>query len=268
MLGLAGFAQDHPACSWRHPVSPKAQAARIAANRGIRTHPGVTYLHPRDCMAPSLPFISLREPQQETALSPVEYPLNVAFVWSLSCVWLSCIPVDSSPPGSSVHGICQARIQEWVAIFFFSRRSSPSRAWTHVSCTADRLFTTGLPGRPHLSMYPLNYSCLPGEARQKQQSHFNKLQLTRCSWFLAATIDDDWTGMVLCAAHFISFLQHSRIMNIAGLRILMTRPRCLFPHIFLRAQPWESSGERRELQLTSRAILRLPLPFIVILCLI
>ena len=34
-----------------------------------------------------------------------------------------CDPVDSSPPGSSVHGILQARILEWVAISF-SRGSS------------------------------------------------------------------------------------------------------------------------------------------------
>ena len=35
-------------------------------------------------------------------------------------------------PGSSVHGILQARIVEWVAISF-SRGSSPPRDWTHVS---------------------------------------------------------------------------------------------------------------------------------------
>ena len=29
-----------------------------------------------------------------------------------------CDPVDCSPPGSSVHGILQARILEWVAISF------------------------------------------------------------------------------------------------------------------------------------------------------
>ena len=34
-----------------------------------------------------------------------------------SCLTL-CDPVDSSPPGSSVHGILQARILEWVAISF------------------------------------------------------------------------------------------------------------------------------------------------------
>ena len=32
-----------------------------------------------------------------------------------------CDPMDCSPPGSSVHGIHQARILEWVAISF-SRR--------------------------------------------------------------------------------------------------------------------------------------------------
>ena len=37
-----------------------------------------------------------------------------------------CDPMDCSPPGSSVHGILQARIQEWVAIYS-SRRSSQPR---------------------------------------------------------------------------------------------------------------------------------------------
>ena len=48
----------------------------------------------------------------------------------LSCVWL-CDSVDCSPPGSSAHGIFQARILEQVAIFF-SRGSSSHRDWTHV----------------------------------------------------------------------------------------------------------------------------------------
>ena len=34
-----------------------------------------------------------------------------------SCPTL-CEPTDSSPPGSPVHGILQARILEWVAISF------------------------------------------------------------------------------------------------------------------------------------------------------
>ena len=51
----------------------------------------------------------------------------------LSCVWLFCDPMDCNPPGSSVHGIFQARILEWVAISF-SRGSSPPRDRTPVSC--------------------------------------------------------------------------------------------------------------------------------------
>ena len=48
--------------------------------------------------------------------------------------------MDCSPPGSSVHGILQARILEWVAIFF-SRESSWPRDQTQVSCIAGRRFT-------------------------------------------------------------------------------------------------------------------------------
>ena len=48
--------------------------------------------------------------------------------------------MDSSLPGSSVHGILQARILEWVAISF-SRRSSQPKDWTQVSCIAGRFFT-------------------------------------------------------------------------------------------------------------------------------
>ena len=43
-------------------------------------------------------------------------------------------------PGSSVHGILQARILEWVA-FPFSRGSSQPRYQTQVSCIAGRFFT-------------------------------------------------------------------------------------------------------------------------------
>ena len=58
-------------------------------------------------------------------------------------------PMDSSPPGSSVHGILQARILEWVAIPS-SRGSSPLRDRTHVSgvsCIAGRFFTVEPPGK-------------------------------------------------------------------------------------------------------------------------
>ena len=49
-------------------------------------------------------------------------------------------PMNYSLPGSSVHGILQARILEWVAILF-SMGSSWPRDPTQVSCTAGRFFT-------------------------------------------------------------------------------------------------------------------------------
>ena len=59
--------------------------------------------------------------------------------WSCSVVSDSLRPMDCSPPSSSVHGILQARILEWVAISF-SRRSSPPRDQTQVSHIAGRRF--------------------------------------------------------------------------------------------------------------------------------
>ena len=47
--------------------------------------------------------------------------------------------MDCSPPGSSVHGILQARILEWVAIPFWGSSQPRDRAW--VSCIAGRFFT-------------------------------------------------------------------------------------------------------------------------------
>ena len=58
---------------------------------------------------------------------------------SILCLAL-CNPMDCSLPGSSIHGIVQARILEWVAIPF-SRGSSWPRDRTWVSCTAGRFFT-------------------------------------------------------------------------------------------------------------------------------
>ena len=56
-----------------------------------------------------------------------------------SCLTL-CDPMDCGPPGSSVHGIFQARILDWVAISF-SRGSSQPRDQTQVSHIAGRRFT-------------------------------------------------------------------------------------------------------------------------------
>ena len=55
-----------------------------------------------------------------------------------SCPTL-CDPMDCSLPGSSVHGVLQARILEWVAMPS-SRGSSQPKDWTQVSCIKGRFF--------------------------------------------------------------------------------------------------------------------------------
>ena len=64
---------------------------------------------------------------------------------SLSRVRL-CNPMDCGSPCSSVCGIFQARVLEWVAISF-SRESSPPRDQTRVSCIAGRRFTVWTTGK-------------------------------------------------------------------------------------------------------------------------
>ena len=79
-----------------------------------------------------------------------------------SCPTL-CNPKDCSPPGSSVQGILQARLLEWVAISF-SRGSSWPRDWTQVSWIAGDLLhcrqillPTETLGKPPVNLIPLIY---------------------------------------------------------------------------------------------------------------
>ena len=73
-----------------------------------------------------------------------------------SCPTL-CDPVDHSQPDSSVHGILQARILEWVAMPSFGASSQP-RDWTHVSyisCIGRWVFLPlMLLGKPFLPILP------------------------------------------------------------------------------------------------------------------
>ena len=88
-----------------------------------------------------------------------------------------CDPMGCRLPGSSVHGIFQAIVLEWIAISFSSRSSQP-RDWTWVSRIVDRHFTVwatrevgdardpgAIPGSGRSAGeglgYPLQYSWAP-----------------------------------------------------------------------------------------------------------
>ena len=94
-------------------------------------------------------FLHLQQCYKEILLFP---PMWGLWKWrQILCLpgswrwgWLSCKimsdslwPLDCNPPGSSVHGILQAKILEWVAIFLF-RGSFWPRDWTQFSCIAGR----------------------------------------------------------------------------------------------------------------------------------
>ena len=61
-------------------------------------------------------------------------------------------PMVYSPPGSSLHGILQARILEWVAIPL-SKGSSQPRDQTWVSCIAGKFFTVRATREAHFTLY-------------------------------------------------------------------------------------------------------------------
>ena len=98
---------------------------------------------------PSPPFVSLLLFPFSVLLSLFNYSLDkkesflmyflnvcvCACALSHSLYPSLCGPIDCSPPGSPVHGLSQARILEWVAIFFF-RKSSWPRNQTWVSCVS------------------------------------------------------------------------------------------------------------------------------------
>ena len=76
-----------------------------------------------------------------------------------SCPTL-CDPIDCSLPGSSVHGIFQARVLEWVAISLSRGSSQPrdqtqARDQTWVSRPAGRCLPSEPPGKPSMRCYLL-----------------------------------------------------------------------------------------------------------------
>ena len=81
-----------------------------------------------------------------------------------SCVWL-CNPLDCNPPGSSVHGILQARILEWVAMPS-SSDPFPPRDRALVSCIVGRFFTTEPAGKPTSPYVRLQFASFVKDRRK------------------------------------------------------------------------------------------------------
>ena len=130
-------------CSWGEPALGHDSAVCWAPSP--RQHPALPHpprlpagaglpLGPSSLLSSFPGMLALRSP-----LTGSSSKFVVVAVWLLSHVWLSCDPVDGSPPGSSVPEICQARVLEWVAISTFQfkhhllRDTCPDRRvkWSH-----------------------------------------------------------------------------------------------------------------------------------------
>ena len=121
---------------------------------------------PGDLTNPGMELTSLRSPALAGRFFTASAIWKAQKLWKSfhqlyhSVIYMQCMPakslqscltfcnhMDCSPPGSSVHGILQKRIMEWVAISS-SRGSSQPRDRTHVSCIGWQVFhTTEPPGR-------------------------------------------------------------------------------------------------------------------------
>ena len=87
-------------------------------------------------------------------------------------------PMDCSLPCSSILGIFQARVLEWVAIFF-SRGSSQPRDWNQVSCIAGRLYPLShqrIPDGKESACNTGDSGLIPGLGRSPGKGHGNPLQ--------------------------------------------------------------------------------------------
>ena len=112
-----------------------------------------------------------------------------------SCSTL-CDPVDCSPPGSSIHGILQARILEWVAIPFSRGSSRPMNPSLYI---AGRFFT----------IWATTEAVLHGHLAASQNLSMNALWpsistsrvLSRINWYLKNlhNCTDTRTGIYVAA---------------------------------------------------------------------
>ena len=112
-----------------------------------------------------------------------------------------CNPMDCSPPGSSVCGISQARLPEWVATPF-SRGSSWPRGWTRVSHIVGRFFT----------IWPTRETAAY-DSHESSDHLFYFLQILLLEYFQAETLESSATVI-----HLVDSRRTTEIYICAGLR--------------------------------------------------
>ena len=94
-----------------------------------------------------------------------QYRLICCFCLVAKLCLTLCNLMVCSPPGSSIHGLLQARILEWVAISFSGVFPTQGLNPRLLICIAGRFFTTEPPGKYSSESFLSAYSVAKGYAR-------------------------------------------------------------------------------------------------------
>ena len=131
--------------------------------------------------------------------------------------------MNCSLPGSSVHGILQARVLEWVATFF-SRGSSWSRDQTWVSCIAGRFLTVRATREAHImSKFQINYT-------QSLRWNFQFIAVTQSCPTLCDPMNRSTPGLPV--HHQIPEFTQTRVESVMpSSHLILCRPLLLPPTI-------------------------------------
>ena len=138
--------------------------------------------------------------------SPGVQSLLLWFVAKL-CPTFFCNPMNlSTPPGSSVYGISQAWILEWVAISF-SRGSSQPRDQTHVSCIGRQILY--LWSNRETLFTILQWGRVGGV-----HSQITNYSITNIIWQLWRKKNSRWTFLVVQMIRFHFPMQRVRVQSL------------------------------------------------------
>ena len=126
-------------------------------------------------------------------------------------------PLDCSPPGSSVHGILQAKILQWVAIYS-SGGSSWFRTWTCVSYRAAPAVQA--------DSLPLSHWGSPTHTHTHTHTHVAVVQSLSCVQLFATS----WT--VACQASMSSTISQS-LLKFMSIELVILSNHLILCHPFL-----------------------------------
>ena len=143
--------------------------------------------------------------------------------------------MNYSLPGSSVHGISQARMLEWIAISF-TRVSSWPRNQTSVSCSGT-FFTTKPQEKPHSTVNYTQYLLITYQFSSVQSLNHVRLFVTQ------------WTAAHQASLSITNFQSFLKLMSIKSVmpsnHLILCRPLLLLPSVLPSIRVFSSESVLR-----------------------